>query len=246
MRMGEMKMRLYNKKVDVDHEKIKSFFDKRGKNVDKDSILSSTMFTEKETAKKRDLIEKKLVLKNVKIEDNSKILDIGCGVGRWAELFSENNNTYLGLDYSNELLNLAKENNPLDNVHFQLMSADNIDPEKLVIAPPFDLIIINGLLIYINDAQLEKVFNSINELSAEGTIFYLREPVATKERLTLKEFYSEELNEDYNAIYRTEKEYFKLFSILKGFELLKSGFLYDKSVHDRSETVHKYYLFKRG
>jgi cyclopropane fatty-acyl-phospholipid synthase-like methyltransferase len=237
-------MRLYNQKVDIDHDKIKSFFDKRAKNVDKDSILSSTMFTQEEIAQKRDLIEKKIFLENINVKDKFKILDIGCGVGRWAELFLENS-TYLGLDYSNELLNLAKENNPSTNVHFQLMSADDIDPNELLINPPFDLIIMTGLLIYINDAQLKKVFNSINELSTEGTIFYLREPVATKERLTLKEFYSEELEEDYSAIYRTESEYFELFSLLDGFNLLKSGDPYDKSVHHRAETIHKYYIFRR-
>ena len=237
-------MRLYNQKVDIDHDKIKSFFDKRAKNADKDSILSSTMFTQEQIAQKRDLIEKKIFLENINVKDKFKILDIGCGVGRWGELFLENS-TYLGLDYSNELLNLAKENNPSTNVHFQLMSADDIDPNGLLINPPFDLIIMTGLLIYINDAQLKKVFNSINELSTEGTTFYLREPVATKERLTLKEFYSEELEEDYSAIYRTEAEYFELFSLLDGFNLLKSGDPYDKSVHHRAETIHKYYIFRR-
>lgn len=237
-------MRLYNEEVDIDHDKIKSFFDKRGKEADKNSILSSTMFTEKEKAEKRDLMEKKLFLKNIAIESDSKILDIGCGVGRWAELFTPEN-TYLGLDYSKELLNLAKNNNTAENSYFQLMSADNIDIDQLIVKPPFDLIIITGLLIYINDDQLEKVFSSINKLSKENTILYLREPVATKERLTLKEFYSEELEENYSAIYRTEEEYFKLFSNLKGFKLVKSENIYDKSVHERAETVHKYYILKR-
>ena len=50
-------MRLYDKKVDINQDKIKSFFDKRGKRADKNSILSSTMFTEKEKAEKRDFIE---------------------------------------------------------------------------------------------------------------------------------------------------------------------------------------------
>lgn len=237
--------RVYDKKVEIDHDKIKSFFNKRAKNADGNSILSSTMFTEKEKAEKRDLLEKKLFLDNIDIISDSKVLDIGCGVGRWAELFS-NNGKYLGLDYSDELLNIATKNNSADHIHFQLMSADDIKIDRLLITPPFDIIIITGLLIYINDEQLDKVFQTINNVSSEGTILYLREAVAINERLTLKEFYSNELNDDYSAIYRTETDYFKLFDSLEEFKLLKSGNVYDKTVHDRAETVHKYYILKRG
>lgn len=237
-------MRLYNKEIDIDQDKIKSFFDKRGKNADINSILSSTMFTEKEKAEKRDLIEKELFLNNITVKPNSKVLEIGCGVGRWAKIFS-NKVIYLGLDYSDELLKLAKEDNPSSNIYFQLISADNIKPDKLIVNPPFDLLIMTGLSIYINDEQLKKVFNSINEVTSKDSIIYIREPVAIDKRLTLKEFFSEELDDQYSAIYRTEPNYFEFFEIIEGFEIIKSGNLYDKNMHNRAETVHKYYILKR-
>jgi hypothetical protein len=79
---------------------------------------------------------------------------------------------------------------------------------------------------------------------------YLREPVSvTGERLTLKDHYSDELKECYNAIYRTEEEFDELFfSILQksGFKIIGSDFLYqEKELNNRKETRQKYYYLEK-
>lgn len=53
---------------------------------------------------------------------NANIIDIGCGSGRDARIFSEKGLSVLGIDFSQNLLNIAKETAPL--AEFQLMDIE--------------------------------------------------------------------------------------------------------------------------
>jgi len=83
----------------------------------------------------------------------------------------------------------------------------------------FDLVVISGLLIYLNDDDVKRVVENIR-LKENGRIF-LRESVAT-ERLEINK-YSKRLWSNYCAIYRTPDEYKKLFS---KFRLIEEKILY--------------------
>ena len=77
----------------------------------------------------------------------------------------------------------------------------------------------------------------------------VRSPIGTDYRLTLKDFYSEELKSDYNAIYRTRDEYIKLFEdslIPAGFSVTDEGFMFDDdSLNNRKETIQYYFILER-
>ena len=45
-------------------------------------------------------------------KEKAKILDIGCGTGQHIKLLSDNDYKVIGLDNSNEMLKIAKKNNP--------------------------------------------------------------------------------------------------------------------------------------
>ena len=61
-------------------------------------------------------------------------------------------------------------------------------------------------------------------------------------RLTLKDFYSEGLDADYNAIYRTEDEYMELFETLNYNKIFSDDIFKDLS--DHSETYYKYFVIE--
>ena len=99
------------------------------------------------------------------------------------------------------------------------MSATDIDEDKLLIEPPFDIIIFSGVLMYINDEDIKLVFEELNRVGADDKKLFIMEPVSHIEsRLTLKDFYSEGLEADYNAIYKsletTNKVYNNLLVLL--------------------------------
>jgi ubiquinone/menaquinone biosynthesis C-methylase UbiE len=68
-------------------------------------------------------------LKNVKIERNESILDVGCGTGILFEYVADKADAVVGLDFSKKTLLQAKErihNEDLGNVHLIEADADNM------------------------------------------------------------------------------------------------------------------------
>jgi len=53
-----------------------------------------------------------------------KVLDLGCGNGRWFELFKEKKVDYVGVDFSEKLIEIAKKNYP--QAKFQMTDVLNL------------------------------------------------------------------------------------------------------------------------
>ena len=231
--------RLYGENEDINSDKVKTFFNERSnKNFEND--LSIVLFQDEENSKQRHIEEQKALFENVDLT-NKKVLEIGCGIGRWAEPLHDKCDSYLGLDFSEDLVEIANNSYDFDNCKFQVMSATDIDVDELLIDAPFDVVIFSGVLLYINDDDLEIIINKINEICSEDKEIFVMEPISCIEtRLTLKDFYSEGLESDYNAIYRTEPEYVDFFKKFNGNNIF-SGDIF-KELSDHSETQYKFFI----
>ena len=127
----------------------------------------------------KELVEFKKESAKLKIDfENKKILEIGCGIGRWAEVFHDKCDSYLGIDYSEDLIEIAKENYNYDNCHFQVLSASQLDTADLLVSAPFDIVIITGVLIYFNDDTIKKMIKDLNSLCASNKTIYIRETLS--------------------------------------------------------------------
>ena len=158
--------------------------------------------------------------------------------------FHDKCDTYLGIDYAENLIALANENYKYDNCHFQVMSALDINIEELIIKPPFDIIFIAGVLIYLNDEDIPKLIKEINNISSKDKIIYIRETISVMDtRLTLKDFYSKDLEVDYNAIYRTEKELLNYFDGFNNITNIKSEKIHE-TLNKHSETGYRYFILE--
>ena len=233
--------RLYGEHEDINSNKVKDFFSDRA-NRDLESDLSIVLFQDKETSEKRHIEEKKAFHDHIDC-NGKKILEIGCGIGRWVETLHDKCDSYLGIDYTEDMINIANETIDYDNCKFQVMSATDICVDELLIKPPFDIIIISGVLMYINDDDLIKVIENINLVGSENKKLFIMEPISCLEtRLTLKDFYSEGLDADYSAIYRTEKEYAECFENLNYNKLISEYIFEDISHH--SETSNMFFVIE--
>ncbi|MBE6491269.1 MAG: class I SAM-dependent methyltransferase [Methanobrevibacter sp.] len=234
--------RLYGDNEDINPDKVKDFFNDRA-NRDLESDLSIVLFQDKENSAQRHEEEKKLFYNKIDTS-GKKVLEIGCGIGRWAEALHDKCESYLGLDFSEELIAIAKKTyENYDDCYFQEMSATDIKVDELLIEPPFDIVIFSGFLMYINDDDLKIIMNEVNSVCTDNKIVFAMEPTSCMEtRLTLKDFYSEGLEADYNAIYRTEQEYRDIFADLGCNEVFAEDLFQDLS--DHTETKYMYYVIQ--
>ena len=234
--------RLYGQKENIDTETVKDFFDSRAE-TKVDNLLEVTSFHEEDNLKKRQQEDLNVILDNMDLT-GKKIFEIGCGVGRWAEVFHDKCDQYLGIDYSKNLIDIANENYNYNNCYFQEMSAVNIDVNALLVNPPFDIILITGVLLFFNDEDFPKMIKSVNDIVSDDKIIYIRETISlVNERLTLKDFYSEDLKTDYNAIYRTKEEFLELFKDFDNISEIKSGNIFDE-LRKFDETGYQYFVLK--
>lgn len=257
-----MKERIIEEKIDIDYKKTQEFFENRGKNGKQlENKYNYVLFQDDhpELALERDEKEKKKILpylfnsKDTTSLTEKTALDIGCGVGRWGEELLKHNVHYVGIDYSEHLLSIAKETlgnekNQVQLIHGAVQElSDLLEREQL--EKPFDLILINGVLMYLNDTDLIHVLETVSTLIGENTILYIKETVSKEQRLTLNQFYSKELTQNYSAIYRYVEDYTTLIEELfleKGkMEWIASGELYEEELKNRKETVDYFYILKK-
>ena len=233
--------RLYGDIQDIDTDAVKDFYNGRA-SADVESDWSIVLLQDKESSEKRTVQDNKLFADNID-SDGKKIFEIGCGVGRWADFLHDKCDSYLGIDYSDKLIDIANGSHSYENCKFQVMSAFDININELLIEPPFDIILISQMLMYLNDDNIADLIKEIKKIVSDDKQILVIEPISHLEtRLTLKDFYSDELDTDYNAIYRTEKEYMKFFDELE-YENISTCDMFEDS-NKRSETGYKAFIMK--
>ncbi len=239
-----METRIKNKSVDIKINSTKEFWQTR---VQNGYNLKTVLLNEEvndDVIKNRNIKESNLVKSFLDPNKKYKILDIGCGIGRWVENLFIYIDQYTGIDYTDGFIKLAKNKYKQTNLEFIQMSATDINISLL--RDNYDLSILTGICMYINDKDLPNLFLTINNLTND--IIYLQESVSlTEGRLTLDNFYSNDLRQNYSAIYRTIPEYENLLiQYCTNFKLLASGLLLDNKTGNRKETNASYWILKRS
>jgi len=245
-------MRITEEIVDIDYHETKRFFEKRADKFSADNPYSVTMYQDhnKELVRERNRKETEKLLPLLKLHEDSRVLDVACGIGRWADAMPDYIEQYCGVYFSGELVEIARQRNKKDNFYFYEGAADKIEQT----APKtrggvYNRILMMGILMYINDTELADTKKQIERISQEHTVICIREPIGISKRLTLKDFFSEELEDNYNAIYRTRQELQKLIDgafIQKGFIVSREGFLFEEdALNNRKETAQYFYILER-
>lgn len=241
-------MRYTGENHEISYSATLDFFESRGRSASAEAPQTATMYQDRDLASRRDAHERSVVLPLLAPAPGDRVLDIGCGYGRWAEELSGEVASYVGVDFSGELLKLARARG-LPRTSFQRLAAQEISATTLESPGPFDLFICSGILIYLNDVDVSRLARSIAELSGPSARVYLREPMAiTGSRLTLDRFHSQELQRDYSAIYRTPEQCHELFGgplRASGFECGVEQTLYPPELCNRKETEQQIQLWTR-
>ena len=240
-----MQTRIYADKIEIDNNSTKEFWENRANNINN---LQTVLLGSDKTGieqNTRNEHEKLIVESVVKQIQNPRILDIGCGIGRWAENLINQFDSYTGFDFSEGFIDYAsKKFSDNENIKFYNNSILNLDKE--ILDSNFNFIICTGVLMYVNDTNLSKFFKTLKQMTNTCNIqnIYIQESISIMEnRLTLNQFESKDLKTNYNAIYRTKQEYEEYFKTNK-FDIIKTDLLLDNKSGAREETNAQYWILK--
>ena len=243
-----MKERVYGEKVNIDTVNTISFYNQRAKTIKtREREYTTVLLGDKDPdfSVKWDAYEKQFILPKLKLTKEKVILDIGCGIGRWAEAVVGQCKEYYGVDFSSEMIAVAKENIKKENCHFYKMSLVDALSDSKTTARKYDIVLMVGVSMYINEEELIKCYHGLKRLAKRDTLFYFEESVGKKERLTLNHIWSEDLKDYYGAIYRTREEYKSLIrECMKEVEFIEEGYMNFLDKKEQSETSHWYAVLR--
>ena len=247
-----MKDRVLRDRVALNYEAIQKFFDDRGDNQALKSKYNYVLFQdqEPELAVRRDAQEQEKIGALLSLQKPLRVLDVGCGIGRWGEYLLAHGAYYVGIDGSAKMIERAEQNlkphdaKRLATGFFQDLLSILVELGE---TEPFDLILVNGVFMYLNDEDFEQALQDIQRVAGKDCEIYVKESVGVKERLTLNQFFSEELHQQYSAIYRSIAEYRESFetSLTVAYDLVQEGMLFDDDLRNHKETTDYYFVWKR-
>jgi SAM-dependent methyltransferase len=233
----------------IDRQSVESFFQQRAVKAEKLGHVQAVIYQDKnpELAYQRDAAEKNKLLPLLNLSGKESVLDVGCGTGRWAEVIEPICSSYLGTDFSLGLINIAsKRFSSKEHVKFLCLPAESVNFDT--IKRQFDVIISLGLFIYLNDDELLQALDGYVSVASNSSKILIREPVGVSSRLTILEHFSEDMDQVYNAIYRTEEELMLLIDakfISTGFKVKGIGDVYESSLNNRVDTKQKWFLLEK-
>lgn len=104
-----------------------------------------------------------------------------------------------------------------------------------------------GVFMYMNDDTVRYCMERMNSMFENKCKLYISEPIALQERLTLDNFYSDTIESNYSAIYRTEQDYKDMFMPLlqAGFKCIVSQEMFQDDFKKQKETKQWIFILER-
>ena len=242
--------RIYSDKVNVSGDSIREFYDNRARAFESGEKSSNTTVllgdNNPEYADKWNDFEKKKIMPSLKLNKNKNVLDIGCGIGRWAESVIPECGQYVGIDFSVEMVKAAtKRFSNVGNALFKQATFLELFEDSELTARKYDAVIIAGVSMYINDEILSQCYEKLPSVLNPGAVIYIEESIGVGKRLTLNGIWSEALKSDYNAIYRTREEYRNILGpMLEKTNVLEDDYFNVLDKKELSETSHWYTILE--
>lgn len=239
-------------KPTIEKKAVLDFFEKRAEKVKTLGPTRVVIYQDKNSdlARRRDAAEKALLYPKIELGNGDHVLDAGCGTGRWAELITPVCQYYHGIDVSPGLIRVARQRfGHFPNAQFSVYSLDELLPVINCGMGTFSRILCFGVFIYLNDDAVLRTLNYIGMVAELHARIVIREPIALEKRLTLKGHFSEDMDQDYSAIYRTEHELLDMFNTTigaYGFKMIDCGNVYTEAeLNNRAETMQRWYIYAR-
>ncbi len=134
--------------------------------------------------------------KFVSMVKGDNILDLGCAVGSFTKYVADKGKCVDGIDYSKNMIEIAKEN--ARNANFYVM--DMLD---LNLSKKYDGVMAINSTIHVEKRRMQELFDSIHDILAEDGIFFIILQEGEGEKMVLEPF--DESLEEFVSYYKLEE-----------------------------------------
>ena len=100
------------------------------------------------------------------INKNSSVLDIGCGPGINAEIFTSHGHTVTGIDFSEKMITLAGERCPAGK--FMVKNAADPDTDE-----KYDAICLSFIIVHLDDKETDGLIKKLSSIINPGGYVYI-------------------------------------------------------------------------
>lgn len=230
----------------LDPVKVKDFWEKRVKaykSVAFESVANLEQDPENLKLKIRDEVDK--VFDWLPDLKGKRVVDLGAGVGQWSFRFAERMaNQVTAVEFTESLSRLGVEEaqkRQCTNVEFIVSPAEQFRSDT-----PYDVVFISGLFVYLNDDQADLLINNLPTLCHPDTVVLLRDGTGIAGRHEINDQFSDHLQANYSATYRTREQYKSLFE-KAGFALVRDENMFPEGhpLNKYPETRLRLYEFKK-
>lgn len=252
-----MRNRIYGEKISLSTEMVKAFWSKRSSMYEEKGLNATFCGNQNlETALKETEFDQEYIIPRLGLTKASRVIDMGCGIGRFAKMMLPRCGFYCGVDYTQGMIQVTEQvcreiiesGSQAGSYSLHHLSvSETVERDPAFLGGPFDVFVMWGVGMYMNDAELEHTFRLIPRLMKDHAIILLQESMGLGKRLTLDQFPSESLESTYSAIYRTKEEYKQIYSPLfeAGFSYVEEAQLPDFG-NPYPDSERRYCIMKRG
>lgn len=238
--------RVYGRQQEIEPEEVKCLYANRAdksKTVHVDSPVVLSGDVDVKNIERWTEWELKKWFPMLRLDKNSIVFELGFGTGRMTKYILPRIRQYVGIDYVKEFVDIVQNRDDMGKKEHALFINEDFqeflqeyDTLKFPVFTHFFLS--GGVFMYMNDETVRVCIDDMVKMLDEKSIIYISEPIAMEERLTLNSFYSEQIDNNYSAIYRTEEEYKRLFKPLfeRGYTLKVSELFFEEDIKKQKET----------
>jgi cyclopropane fatty-acyl-phospholipid synthase-like methyltransferase len=230
----------------IDSAKVKDFWDAQGRKVkylSTDGIAN--LEEDPELLKLKVKKETEKIFSRIRLRKEMNLLDLGAGGCQWSLRFAPYVAKVWAVEYSAEMLAIARaqiREKEISNIVLIHQNAQGFTADI-----KFDIVFISGLLIYLNDNDLQELLTNLEDHTHPGTLIVLRDGTGLLGRYEINNRFSENLHAYYSAIYRTRETYIEHF-LNHGFALISDEDMFEEGspLNKWNETRLRLYLFRKN
>jgi SAM-dependent methyltransferase len=192
---------------ELDYGKVKAFWNDRAAREGEMDDRSITFFCEDASALAfRDEREKALFSEKAGWGGAEKVLEAGCGSGRWTGFLAQRCAHLVAFDFAPELLAVNRRAahragiGNITHIEADMLSLDMPDRD-------FDAAICFGVSLYLRDSDLVPSYRNLRRHLRSGGTLFTKEPLASGERIEETDLWNESLRARYSCIYRSRQEH---------------------------------------